>query len=143
MAKKKKSSKEKKAAPEEVLVDLTPEEMSSLPRPRDGFEAHVEPLMALYARFEEELKIKGFDASSAGKHLASFQALEATERSAAKHLEMVRETRQLHASKAWSAMLDVYAKAQAAARTNKELAASLADFTNFMKTGPRKKPEGK
>ncbi len=121
------------------LVDLTPAELKALPHPREGFEEHVAPLLALYAAHPDELGIKAFSLTEVEGRFGALQALKPVEKSAAKHLEMVQETRALHASKVWSAMLDIYAKAQAAARTSDEVRRGVADFTAFMALGPRKK----
>ncbi|MFO0590686.1 MAG: hypothetical protein U0441_24295 [Polyangiaceae bacterium] len=121
------------------LVDLTPEELRALPHPREGFEQHVQALFDLYLAHPEELTIKALSLDDARNRLNAFEALKPVERSAAKHLEMVQETRALHASKVWSAMLDIYAKAQAVARTNADVRRGLADFAAFMANGPRKK----
>jgi len=123
-----------------TLVDLTPDEVKRLPHPRDGFEAHIEPLLALYQEHRDELASRAVDAAEVRARFTAWRALAAIEASARKHLEMVEETRLLHASKVWSAMLEVYAKARAAARTNPDVARGIADFARFMSLGPRKKP---
>ena len=41
---------------------------------------------------------------------------------------MVRETRLLHASRAWDSILEIYAKAQTAGRTNQDIARRCAEI---------------
>lgn len=123
---------------DEALFDLTPEEVSALSKPREGFEAHIEGLLALYEAEADELKIRGLELAEIRAHANSAKALAAIEAAAAKYAEMVRETRLLHAARVWDALLDIYAKAQAVGRTNEAVARGIADFAKFMKTGPRK-----
>ena len=56
-AKSAKPAKRAKADNAAPLVDLTPEEVSQLARPRDGFEAHAPKLLAMYAKYGDELRI--------------------------------------------------------------------------------------
>lgn len=126
-----------KASTFDELVDLTPDEIKRLPKPRDGFEDYVTSILSLYAA-QPELYVSTLSASEVEGRFRAFQTLKPLEASAAKHLEMVQETRLLHGSKTWSAMLEIYAKAKVAARTNPEIARGIADFAAFMKLGPRK-----
>lgn len=118
------------------LVDLTPDEVEKLPKARPGFERFVEPIVQLYEA-HPDLVIKGLDIAEVRGRFAAFAALEAVERSAAKHLEMIQETRLLNSSKVWKQMLEIYAKAQAAGRTDADVKRGIADFVEFMKTGPK------
>lgn len=122
------------------LVDLSSDEVEKLPKARPGFERFVESMMALYEA-HPDLVIKGLDVAEVRGRFAAFMALEPVERSAAKHLEMVQETRLLNSSKVWKQILEIYAKAQAAARTDADVKRGIADFQDFMKTGPRTKKE--
>ena len=138
-AKSAKPAKRAKADNAAPLVDLTPEEVSQLARPRDGFEAHAPKLLAMYAKYGDELRIKSLDPAKVSAALHSWSALDDVEQSAAKHLEMVRETRAQHASNIWRAMMDIYARADASGRTNADIARAVSDFRAFMSTGPRAK----
>lgn len=129
-------SRTERTAP--ALVDLTPAEIRALPRPREGFEPHVASLLALYHAHQDELSIKSLDPAAVRASFQSYQSLGPLQQSAEKHLEMVSETRVLHGGKTWLALLEIYAKAKAAARTNPEIARGIADFTRFMSLGPRK-----
>ena len=61
--KKSTSSTPSKTSPSLDLVDLTPGELKALPRPREGFEKHVAPLLALYQAEHDELGIKNLSTS--------------------------------------------------------------------------------
>jgi hypothetical protein len=122
------------------LVDLSPEQVARLPRPRDGFESHVEGMLAFYEANKESLGLVKTPADEVRARLGAWQALASVEASAAKHLEMTQETRMLHSSTVWSAMLDIYGRGQQAAKRDPAIAAGIADFEKFMKVGPRKKP---
>ena len=115
----------------ETLYDLTPQEVSAMSKPREGFEAFAEDILHLYETEQDELKVRGLDVAELRAHLASAASLAPVETAAAKYAEMVRETRLLHASRAWDSILEIYAKAQTASRTNQEIARRIADFTKF------------
>ncbi len=122
----------------DTLVDLTPEEIKKLVKPRPGFENFVGALLSL-CRSESELQIKGLSPSAIEAAHSAYLALQPLEASASKHLEMVQETRLLHSSNAWSGLLKIYNRAQSVAKTNPAVARGVADFAKFMKIGPRKK----
>ncbi len=124
------------------LYDLTPAEVKAQLKPRDGFEQHVEKLLALYEAESDDLRVRGLDPAAIREHLANWDALAEPEREAAKYAEIVRETRLYHAAHVWAPLLEIYAKAQAASRTNPDVARGIADFVTYMKTGPRKPPAG-
>jgi hypothetical protein len=141
MSKKKttaRSGRIKKTDARDALVDLTPDEIKKLVKPRPGFENFLSALLSLY-RSEPELQIKGLNLALIEAAFSSFVALQPLEASASKHLEMVQETRLLHSSNAWSGMLKIYNRAQSVAKTNQAVARGIADFAKFMKTGPYKK----
>jgi hypothetical protein len=123
-------------AHEIALIDLSPEEVKRLPKPKGGFLRFAAPLLALYETNGSALG-SGLDAEAARASLSAVEALDAGLDAERKHLEMVQETRLLHASTVWMAMLDVYARARAAARHDPELARAVADFERFMRK-PRK-----
>lgn len=130
------------------LVDLTPEAVQALNRPREKFEEHMEPLFQLYATHREKLGALAIDVDEARARLARYAELgpdEAKARAEAeaanKRLEMVLETRGLQASKVWGVMLDIYGKAKQAAKKDAQIAAEIKPFAKFMAVGPRKKGE--
>jgi hypothetical protein len=139
MAGKKTRTARKKSGDGLELIDLSPEEVSALSKPRDGFEEHTESLLRLYEGYRDEMKVRGLDPATVRRDLAKFYALRPVRASASKHLEMVEETSAQSSSNVWRAMLEVYAMAQAAGRTNRRIAAAIAPFAKFMQIGPRKK----
>jgi len=131
------------------LVDLSPEAMKALNKPRDKFEDHLEPLFELYATHVEKLGALATGVDEARDRLARFKDLAAEEaaaraeaEAASKRLEMVTETRALQASKVWGVMLDIYGKAKQAAKTDARIAAEIKPFAAFMALGPRHKGDG-
>lgn len=154
MASEKKKTAKKKPAPAGKtakvdygkLVDLTPEEAAALQRPRLGFEKFVDSLVQVYADHVDEMGIKGLDLDELRGRFAAWTALGPVETSAAKHLEMVQETRVLNAAHVWKMLMEIYVKAQTVSRTNTDVRRAIADFQAFMKTGPqdkgKKKKEG-
>lgn len=130
------------------LIDLTPEAAKALVRPRDGFQDHLEPLFALHADHAAALGSLSISLDEARARMARWEALQAEEAAAqaafdqaGKHLEMVKETRALQASKVWSAMLEIYDKAKPVAKKDSTIAAAIKPFAKFMSTGPQKKNE--
>jgi hypothetical protein len=63
----------------------------------------------------------------------------AEEERAARHLARVKATRLARSAKVWASMMEIYARARAAARSDAELARQIGEFQTFMKLGPRKK----
>jgi hypothetical protein len=121
-----------------TLLNLSPEEISSLPKPREGFTNHAETLFTLYAEHVDELSIKGQTPQNAMAELEAFQTLLEMERDAQKQLARIQETRALRAGNVWSTMLDVYARAQSAGRKDVEMMRAISDFTHFMKHKSKK-----
>src|SRR5262249_15339446 len=129
------------------LVDLPPETVKLLAKPRDGYEEHFDTLLALYEDHAGELGALTMAPDELRARRQRFQELgperEAAQRmadTAAKHLEMVDETRLLQASRMWTGMLEIYNKARAS--KDPAVKSSIAAFGAFMATGPRKKKDG-
>jgi predicted RNase H-like nuclease (RuvC/YqgF family) len=125
------------------LVDLTEEEVRALPKPREGFEAHVESLLATHAKFAKELASANVDGAKVRANLAAVAKLDESIAAARKHLEMLEETRLLLASNAWSDVLAIYGVAQVVAKRDAKVAQAIEPFVKFMSVGPRKKSEKK
>lgn len=127
------------------LVDLTPEAMRALGKPREGFEEHVEPLLHVWETHQDKLGVLAMGVDETRERLARYRELEpavvaarAEVAAAEKKLEMVLETRALQASKVWGAMLDIYGKGKQAGKTDAQIADEIKPFMAFMATGPRK-----
>jgi|JI10StandDraft_1071094.scaffolds.fasta_scaffold1995535_1 hypothetical protein len=141
MATAKKSAKKKKTAP--TLVDLSSDEVRALPKPREGFADQAADLVALYEKHAGVLGEVETSTTAIREDLAAWHALGPVEQAAIKHAEMATETRLLHAARAWSGMLEIYKRAQAAAPKNRAVASAIEPFEKFMSVGPRKKPTEK
>ncbi len=122
-----------------ALVDLSTEEVRHLSKPRDGFEQFVEPMLALYQAHRRQLGDLGATTNELRKDLSIYEELSAREAEAHKELSAIEDTRRVHGSKVWDALLDIYARAQAAGRTSIEVKRAIAEFAQFMSTGPRDK----
>lgn len=129
----------KKAEKSPALVDLTAEEVSSLVRPRQGFEAHVEGILAAKAAFADELSSAKVDAAKVRQSLATVAKLDASIAPLKKQLEMLEETRLLLASNAWTDVLEIYGVAQVVAKKNAKVAKAIEPFAKFMSVGTKKK----
>lgn len=128
------------------LVDLTPEAVKALQKPREKFEEHVESLFTLYAAHADKLGALSVDVDEARARLARYTELAPDEESARaeaesanKKLEMVVETRSLQAHTVWGVMLDIYGRAKQAGKKDAQVATAIKPFAKFMSTGPRKK----
>jgi len=119
------------------LINLTREEMASLPKPREGFADHAGALFALYAAHEDELSIKGQTPKDAMARLHAYQTLLDLERVTWALFSRIQDTRALRAGEVWTTMLDVYARARAAGRNDAEMKRAISDFKRFMKHKPR------
>jgi hypothetical protein len=120
------------------LVQLSAQELSRLKRPRVGFEWHFDALIGL-ATALVTLRPRGFDEAQLREDLLAYRALEAEEERVANHLSRIKATRLARSARVWATMMEIYARARAAARSDAELARHVADFQAFMKLGPRKK----
>lgn len=131
----------KKAAKKSALalVDLTVEEVKALPKPREGFEAHVEGLLAAHAKHKSELSSAKVDAGKVRANIEAAAKLEAAIADAKKQLELLEETRLLLRSHAWSDVLAIYGVAQVVAKSDAKVAKSIEPFVRFMSTGAKKK----
>lgn len=120
------------------LSDISAEALAHLKRPRMGFEWHFDTLIGLAAS-TPMLRPRGFDQAQLTQDLLAYRGLEAEEERAARHLARVKATRLERSARVWAAMMDIYARTRAAARSDEELAGRIADFQAFMKLGPRTK----
>jgi hypothetical protein len=120
------------------LVELSAQELSRLKRPRLGFEWHFDAIIGL-AVAAATLRPRGFDDAQLREDLQAYRALEAEEERVANHLARVKATRLARSARVWATMMEIYARARAAARSDADLARHIADFQAFMKLGPRKK----
>jgi hypothetical protein len=124
---------ERKSSKETQLVHVPAEELRHLLRPRGGFDRFANELITLARDHAEAIPMKGFDADAVLAELAAFDALEPAVAAAQKQLQLAQETRLLHASNVWQAMLRIYQWAQLAAQDEPDIDLAIAGFTAFMK----------
>jgi hypothetical protein len=118
-------------------VHVTSQDLKRLSRPKENFTRHVQPLLALYDAHLDELR--ALTSSEVNDQLAAYESLLAQEAAAQEALDRVQETRALRGSTVWSAMLDIYARAQAAGRNDADIQRGIEDFQAFLKHGKRAK----
>jgi hypothetical protein len=135
-----KKAKKEEATPSPIkLIDLSPEAVAKLPKPREGFELHLGELLQIYTDHAQEMSIGNIRAEDLLTHMKTAETLKPLIESARKHLEMLEETSQWHTAQVWSAMLEIYAKAQVVGRSNPDVKNAIEPFVQFMKVGKRKK----
>jgi hypothetical protein len=142
----KKSKAEAKTAKGDALpslVDLTPEEVTALPKPRVGFEEHVEGLLSVLTKFPSEMASAKVDPDVVRQTVAGVVKLDAAIAPARKQLELLEETRLLLASNAWRDLLEVYRIAQAVSAREPKIAKAIEPFSRLLAVGPKKKDEKK
>jgi hypothetical protein len=109
-------------------------------RPRMSFEHYAPALMQLYKNNVDALYMSGFDPDAVLAELAVFQSSLLAQQIAWNAFKRQQSTTLQHASNVWSAMLLLYERAKAVARTNPEIKLAIAGFVSFMKQSRRKKP---
>jgi hypothetical protein len=120
------------------LLEVSAEALARLKRPRLGFERHFEAVVGLAALLPN-VRPRNFDEQLLRDDLQAYLSLEAEEDRTTRLLARIKATRLARSARVWASMMDIYARARAAARSDPELAAQIADFQSFMKLGPRKK----
>jgi predicted nucleic acid-binding Zn-ribbon protein len=133
----KKGTKKSEALP--TLVDLTTEELKALARPRSGFEAHVEGLLAVKTKHANELASAKVDVERIRTNLATVAKLDEAIAPLRKQLEMFEETRALLESQAWTDLLEIYKVARVVAQSNEKVAKAIEPFARFMSVKRKKK----
>jgi alpha-D-ribose 1-methylphosphonate 5-triphosphate diphosphatase PhnM len=120
------------------LVDLTTEELQALAKPRVGFEAHVEGLLAAKAQHAKALASANIDPAKVREKLAAVGKIDAHIAPLRKQLELLEETRLLLASDVWRDLLELYRVASAVAKTDAKVAKAIEPFARFMSAKKKK-----
>jgi len=120
------------------LVHLSPTQVKRLAKPRGGFAAFTQQVVAVLTDYPDAVMVPGVDAAAVLAELRQYQALESVVRDAKLQYEMARDTQLLHGANIWQAMLLIYQHALAAARTDPRVQAAIAPFAAFMKKRARK-----
>jgi hypothetical protein len=129
-----------KKATTPALVRLTPADVHRLSKPKSGFDAYAQALVALLQAKASVLHVTGVDAEIVLDELEAYQALQPVVANAERQAAMARETRLLHASNVWRAMLKIYQHAQLAAENDAEVEDAVAAFETFLKRRRAKTP---
>jgi hypothetical protein len=108
-------------------------------RPRTNFEHYVPALMQLYKSNVDALYMSGFDPDAVLAELAAYQSSLLAQQIAWNAFKRQQSNTLQHASNVWSAMLLVYERAKAVARTNPEIRLAITEFVSFMKQWRRRK----
>jgi hypothetical protein len=120
-----------------AIVDLTPEEVQHLAKPKEGFAEYLQPLVELYVSHGGA--IPGFDAETVLTELQAYAELVTQVAEQEAQLSLVMKTRALHASNAWRGGLQIYKWALFEGANNPEIKRGISRFEHFMMR-PRKKP---
>jgi hypothetical protein len=122
-----------------TLISITSVARRRLLKPHRNFEEFTAPLVALYVAQIAKLRIDGLDPKATLATLEAYQSLAAEEAAAEAHLALVRGTRLLQSSQVWSTMLEIYARAQLAARKDPLIKAAIADFATYLRPASSKR----
>jgi hypothetical protein len=122
--------------------EITPNALRRLPRPRAGFERFVEPLLSLHEK-QRALLGGNVDTTDLRARFKSYLALATNEKRLAEELTQVQHARLADAAAVWSGLLDIYARAQAAARTNPAIGRAIADFAVILRRRPPRTAKAK
>lgn len=121
----------------ELLVLLTPEERSTLSRPRDGFLA-VARKVAHNADLAEIGRAAGYDAEAVLEDLTNVDALDRVRAPLAKLQQRLDDSRLLWLAEAYSMTLELYGVARARAKSDASVAAAIEDLVTHL-ASPRLK----
>lgn len=121
------------------LVALAPADVRKLPKAHKGFDSFAADLVALFKANPVALPATGLDFDELLANVSAYQSLAQPESDAHKQLVALQTTRIVRSSAAWQTMLEMYARAITAGRTNAAVRAGIADFVAFMKHARKKK----
>lgn len=128
---------EAEGAVADLLVLLTSEERSSLPRPRDGFLA-VARNAAHNGDLAELGRAVGYDAEAVLEDVANVEAIDRVRAPLAKLQQRLDDSRLLWLAEAYSMTLELYGVARARAKSDASVAAAIEDLVTHL-ASPRLK----
>jgi hypothetical protein len=114
-------------------VNLTTAQLRHLARPREGFEAQLEILIALYRANPQALYIDS-SPDELEAELNAYRDMVAAEDAEREQLATMEDARLVRGSSLWSALLDLYARGQLASRTKPTIKRGIASAEQFMRT---------
>ena len=123
-----------------ALIDLDPDEIRKLPKPKTDFAEVARQVLALYPEFSAEFRLseEEFDPTKVAEHLDLAEELLPYGEWLEKRDEQVRETRMMHLAEAYRAVLALYHRSQAAAAFDPQVKYAFAFLSDHFGTGKKK-----
>lgn len=123
-----------------TLIDLDPDEVRKLPKPKTDFSEVARQVLALYPEYKDELRLseEDFDPAKVKKHLDLAEELIPYSEWLEKRAEQVRETRMVHLADAYRAVLALYHRSQAAEAFDPQVGYTFAFLADYFGAGKKK-----
>jgi len=122
-----------------ALMDLDPEEIRKLPKPKTDFAEVARQVLALYPEYEDELRLseEDFDPVKVAEHLDLAEELIPYAEWLERRAEQVRETRLVHLADAYRAVLALYHRSQAAEAFDPQVGYAYAFLADYFGVGKK------
>jgi hypothetical protein len=122
-----------------ALMDLDPEEIRKLPKPKTDFAEVARQVLALYPEYEDELRLseEDFDPVKVAEHLDLSEELIPYAEWLERRAEQVRETRLVHLADAYRAVLALYHRSQAAEAFDPQVGYAYAFLADYFGVGKK------
>jgi hypothetical protein len=122
-----------------ALMDLDPEEIRKLPKPKTDFAEVARQVLALYPEYEDELRLseEDFDPVKVAEHLDLAEELIPYAQWLERRAEQVRETRLVHLADAYRAVLALYHRSQAAEAFDPQVGYAYAFLADYFGVGKK------
>lgn len=123
-----------------TLIDLDPEEVRKLPKPKTDFPEIARQVLALYPEYKDELRLneEDFDPAKVTEHLDLAEELIPYSEWLEKRAEQVRETRMEHLADSYRAVLALYHRVQAAEAFDPQVGYAFAFLADYFGAGKKK-----
>ena len=123
-----------------ALIDLDPEEIRKLPKPKTDFNEVARQVLALYPEYKDELRLseEDFDPVKVKEHLDLSEELTPYADWLKKRDEQVRETRMKHLADAYRSVLALYRRSQAAEAFDPQIGYAFAFLADHFGAGKKR-----
>ncbi|MCI5150678.1 MAG: hypothetical protein D3916_15060 [Candidatus Electrothrix sp. MAN1_4] len=123
-----------------ALIDLDPDEIRKLPKPKTDFSDVARQVLALYPEYKDELRLseEDFDPAKVKEHLDLAEELTPYAEWLEKRNEQVRETRMKHLADAYRAVLALYHRSQAAEAFDPQVGYAFAFLADHFGAGKKR-----
>lgn len=123
-----------------ALMDLDPEEIRKLPKPKTDFAEVARQVLALYPEYEDELRLseEDFDPAKVAEHLDLAEELIPYAEWLVRRTEQVRETRLVHLADAYRGVLALYHRSQAAEAFDPQVGYAFAFLADHFGAGKKR-----